>query len=105
MGILPGLGVPLVQPLLMGQPPLKPLFGVGAPLLETKAARGVLSTDRSPTSDEMHDPVTTHMASEESSYILDAVAGDGNGTARSLHVPSSARQFMHVSEMSKCEPR
>lgn len=105
MGILPGLGVPLVQPLLMGQPPLKPLFGVGAPLLETKAARGVLSTDRSPTSDEMHDPVTTHMASEESSYILDAVAGDGNGMARSLHVPSSARQFMHVSEMSKCEPR
>lgn len=105
MGILPGLGVPLVQPLLMGQPPLKPFFGVGAPLLETKAARGVLSTDRSPTSDEMHDPVTTHMASEESSYILDAVAGDGNGTAGSLHVPSSARQFMHVSEMSKCEPR
>uniref|UniRef100_A0A8C3CRE1 GTF2I repeat domain containing 1 n=1 Tax=Cairina moschata TaxID=8855 RepID=A0A8C3CRE1_CAIMO len=35
--------------------------------------------DRSPTSDEMHDPVTTHMASEESSYILDAVAGTEKG--------------------------
>lgn len=39
MGIPPRPGVPLVQPLLMGQPLLKPLFGVGAPLLETKAAR------------------------------------------------------------------
>lgn len=88
MGLPPGLGMPLVQSLLMGQPPLKPLFGAGAPLLETKAACGVLSTDRSPTSDEMHDAVTTHMASEESSYILDAVAGDGNGTSRRLDVPS-----------------
>lgn len=73
--------------------------------MKQKLPVGVLSTDRSPTLDEMHDPVTTHMASEESSYVLNAVAGDGNGTARSLHVPSSAWQFMHVSEMSKYKPR
>lgn len=73
--------------------------------MKQKLPVGVLSTDRSPTLDEMHDPVTTHMASEESSYILNAVAGDGNGTARSLHVPSSAWQFMHVSEMNKYKPR
>uniref|UniRef100_G3UQM8 GTF2I repeat domain containing 1 n=1 Tax=Meleagris gallopavo TaxID=9103 RepID=G3UQM8_MELGA len=35
--------------------------------------------DRSPSSDELHDPGTTHMASEESSYILDAVAGTEKG--------------------------
>uniref|UniRef100_A0A8C3L2D8 GTF2I repeat domain containing 1 n=1 Tax=Chrysolophus pictus TaxID=9089 RepID=A0A8C3L2D8_CHRPC len=40
--------------------------------------------DRSPSSDELHDPVTTHMASEESSYILDAVAGNGNYVSRRL---------------------
>ena len=95
MGLPPGLGMPLEQSLLMGQPPLKPLFGVGAPLLERKAARGVLSTDRSPTSDEMHDPVTTHMASEESSYILDAVAGDGNGTSRRMDVPVHGNSCMY----------
>jgi len=44
----------------------------------------VLPTDRSPGSDEMHDPATTHVASEESSYILDAVAGNGNYVSRRL---------------------
>ncbi|NWU87645.1 GT2D1 protein, partial [Onychorhynchus coronatus] len=33
--------------------------------------------DRSPGLDEMHDPVPTHMASEESSYILETVAEKG----------------------------
>ncbi|NWS72689.1 GT2D1 protein, partial [Crotophaga sulcirostris] len=35
--------------------------------------------DRSPSSDEMHDPVPTHMASEEPSYILETVAGTEKG--------------------------
>ncbi|NXV86316.1 GT2D1 protein, partial [Calonectris borealis] len=34
--------------------------------------------DRSPGSDEMHDPVPTHMASEESNYILETVAEKGS---------------------------
>ncbi|NWW43033.1 GT2D1 protein, partial [Pedionomus torquatus] len=33
--------------------------------------------DRSPGSDEVHDPVPTHMASEESNYILETVAEKG----------------------------
>ncbi|NXP22575.1 GT2D1 protein, partial [Scytalopus superciliaris] len=35
--------------------------------------------DRSPSLDEMHDPVPTHMASEETSYILETVAGTEKG--------------------------
>ncbi|KFQ32324.1 General transcription factor II-I repeat domain-containing protein 1, partial [Merops nubicus] len=35
--------------------------------------------DRSPGSDEMHDPVPTHVASEESNYILETAAGTEKG--------------------------
>ncbi|NXE49581.1 GT2D1 protein, partial [Casuarius casuarius] len=35
--------------------------------------------DRSPSSDELHDPVATHMASEESNYILETVTGTEKG--------------------------
>ncbi|XP_009574982.1 PREDICTED: general transcription factor II-I repeat domain-containing protein 1, partial [Fulmarus glacialis] len=37
--------------------------------------------DRSPGSDEVHDPVPTHMASEESNYILETVAGTEKGSS------------------------
>lgn len=70
--------------MLMGQDPLNPILGMVPPSMETKAARGVLSTDRSPGSDEMHDPVPTHMASEESNYILETVAGTRNEGSRRL---------------------
>lgn len=52
--------------------------------LKQKLPVVVLPTDRSPGSDEMHDPATMHVASEESSYILDAVAGNGNYVSRRL---------------------
>lgn len=72
----------LRTPFADGPGPSEPCFGDGAPILETKAARGVLSTDRSPGSDEMHDPVPTHMASEETNYILETVAGTRNEASR-----------------------
>lgn len=69
----------------MGQDPLNPDLGTAPPPgIETKAARGVLSADRSPGSDEMHDPVPTHMASEESNYVLETVAGTRNEASRRL---------------------
>lgn len=72
-----------VQPLLLGQLPLK-LFGGMVPFSLRPKLPMLLSADRSPGSDELHDPVTAHVASEESSYILDAVAGNGNYVSRRL---------------------
>lgn len=60
----------------MGPDPLNPVVGMVFP--QIKAAHGVLSADRSPGSDEMHDPVPTHVPSEEPSYILETVAGTRN---------------------------
>lgn len=91
-------GGPFAQPLLMGQDPLNPVLGMMPLSIETKAARGVLSTDRSPGSDEMHDPVPTHMASEETNYILETVAGTRNEACKGLR---GAQEFVRVSEMSK----
>jgi len=86
-----GTGEPFAQPLLMGQDPLNPVLGMVPPAMETKAAHGVLSTDRSPGSDEMHDPVPTPMASEESSYILETVAGTRNEASRRLRGGTGVR--------------
>lgn len=90
----------LCSALADGPGPSEPCFGDDAPHLsiETKAARGVLSTDRSPGSDEMHDPVPTHMASEETNYILETVAGTRNEACKRLR---GAQEFVRVSEMSK----
>ncbi|NXM26852.1 GT2D1 protein, partial [Oxyruncus cristatus] len=51
--------------------------------------------DRSPGLDEMHDLVPTHMASEESSYILETVAGTEKGPSEES--PREERQ-MEVSD-------
>lgn len=89
---------PFTQPLLMSQRPLNPVLGMVPPSIKTKAALWVLSADRSPGSDEMHDPVPTHMPSEESNYILETVAGTRNKASRRLR---GVREFVPVSEMSK----
>lgn len=68
----------------MGQGPLNPLLGVVPPIIETKAAHRILSTDRSPGSDELHDPAPTHVSSEESNYILETAAGTRNEASRRL---------------------
>uniref|UniRef100_A0A803YKI3 GTF2I repeat domain containing 1 n=1 Tax=Meleagris gallopavo TaxID=9103 RepID=A0A803YKI3_MELGA len=57
--------------------------------------------DRSPSSDELHDPGTTHMASEESSYILDAVAGNGNYVSRRLVIQRVMTKAIGISEPVK----
>lgn len=53
--------------------------------IRTKGARGLLSTDRSPSSVEMHDPVPTQVASDESRYILETVAGTRSEASGRLH--------------------
>uniref|UniRef100_A0A8C3L1L9 General transcription factor II-I repeat domain-containing protein 1 n=1 Tax=Chrysolophus pictus TaxID=9089 RepID=A0A8C3L1L9_CHRPC len=60
--------------------------------------------DRSPSSDELHDPVTTHMASEESSYILDAVAGNGNYVSRRLVIQCSGSVSRAAKAIGISEP-
>lgn len=37
---------------------------------------GSLFADRSPSSDEIHEPVTSHLTSSDSSYMLEAVTGN-----------------------------
>lgn len=71
--------------------PCFPVLGMAPPITETKAAHGVLSADRSPSSDEMHDPVPTHMASEESNYILETVAGTRNEASGRLRGGTGVR--------------
>lgn len=78
------VGEPFAQPLLMGQGLLNPVLGTVPPITETKAAHGVFSADRSPGSDEMHDPAPTHVSSEESNYIIETVAGTRNEASRRL---------------------
>lgn len=83
---------PFAQSWLMTPCPLNPALGTVSPDIKTKAAHGALSTDLSPSSDEMHDPVPTHLASEESNYILDTVAGTRSETPRALHGDSCTSQ-------------
>ncbi|XP_019366953.1 PREDICTED: general transcription factor II-I repeat domain-containing protein 1 isoform X6 [Gavialis gangeticus] len=40
--------------------------------------------DRSPSSDEIHEPVTSHLTSSDSNYMLEAVTGTDKGTTEDL---------------------
>lgn len=81
-----------------GWDPLKAVLGTVSHWCQNKRCPGFLSADRSPASVEMHDPVPTHVASEESRYILETGAGT---KVKHLGDCRVGGVFMQVSEMSK----
>lgn len=84
VGLL-GVGGPFAQPVLLARSLWRLFWGQCPAGIRAKGARGFLSADRSPGSVEMQDPVPTHVALDESRYILETVAGTRSEAPGSLH--------------------